>query len=143
FSTGMSFGRGDTLLNLAGTVSLFRNDIDTLTIENPLFVNLNTITGILPTSVTSARYDLHPNNTYQNVRAELARRWPSLAGSRLTGVVWVARYRQNDDLIPWTASSLTRGVINGVPTADVRNTTAALTKATTHATLEPPLADAG
>ena len=143
FSTGMSFGRGDTLLNLAGTVSLFRNDIDTLTIENPLFVNLNTITGILPTSVTSARYDLHPNNTYQNVRAELARRWPSLAGSRLTGVVSVARYRQNDDLIPWTASSLTGGVINGVPATDVWNTTAALTKTTADATIDTLLVDVG
>lgn len=142
-TTGVQYARNNTQLNVQASVSLFRSDIDTLTVENPLFVTLNTIANVPATSFTQARYDMHPDNTYFNVRVDAAHRMPSLAGSRVTGVVSLSRYRQNDALIPWTTASLAGGTINGVPTADVWNVATALTKTTTDATIDTTLVDVG
>lgn len=142
-STGVQLATDATQLNVQGSVSLFRNDIDTLTVENPLFVTLNTITGVPANAFTSARYDLHPDNTAQNLRAEVARRLPSIADSRLTGVISLSRFRQNDALIPWTTSPLAGGTINGVSTTNMWNTAASLTRPTADAAIDTMLVNLG
>ncbi|MCC7010009.1 MAG: MtrB/PioB family outer membrane beta-barrel protein [Acidobacteria bacterium] len=141
--TGLTFARGLTNLNVQATASFFTGGIDTLTIQNPLFVTLNTITGVPASSFTQARYAMPPDNRYYNVRAELARSQPALAASRFTGLVSIARFQQNDDLLPWTAEPLTAGVINGVSAANRWNTTDALTRKTSGAEIDTTLVDLG
>lgn len=142
-TTGLHWVRRDTQVNLLGAVSHFRSDVDTLTIENPLFVTLNTITGVPATAFTAARFDMHPGNTAYNARVDAAHRLPSFAGSRLSGVFSVSRYRQDDALMPWTTLPLTGGAINGVPTDGMWNTTAALTRTMAGARLDTTLVDLG
>lgn len=141
--TGVQFARGHTQVNAQGTVSLFSSGIDILAVGNPLFVSLNTIAGVPPTAFTDARFDLHPDNTYTNIRAEIAHRLPELAGSRVTGVISLSRYQQNDALTPWTSLSLAGGTINGVPTGNVWNQVASLTKAAADARIDTTLVDLG
>jgi len=140
---GVQYAHGRTSLNVQAWGSWFANEIDVLTIENPLFISVNSITGVPATSFTQARFDMHPDNRYYNVRADVSHRVPALANSRFTGVISRSRFRQDDPLQPWTTNTLVGGTINGVPTANVWNTTAALTKASTDGTIDTTLVDVG
>lgn len=142
-TTGLTFARGLTNLNLQATASFFNGGLDTFTIQNPLFVTLNTITGVPASAVTEARYVAAPDNRYYNVRGELSRRQPQLANSRFTGLVSIARLQQNAPLVPWTANALTGGLINGVATTNMWNTTGALTRTNAGARIDTTLVDAG
>ena len=81
------------------------------------------------TTFTQGQFDLYPSNDYYNVKGEFARKFPKFLKSRITGVVSLARSQQNDNLIPSAIEPLTGGTINGVPTANVWNTTASLSQA--------------
>ncbi len=141
--TGFQFADELSSFNVQASISLFRNDIDTLTFDNPLFINTNTITGVPPTTFTQGQIDLYPDNEYYNLKGEYARRLPNFYDGRFTGVVSLSTMRQNDDLIPWTRYSLTGGAINGVPTDDNWNTPAALTKQSADARIDTRLVDIG
>ena len=97
-SAGAQWHRGHTSLNLLASASLFRNNIDTMTVDNPMFVAA--ANGIA--SFPRARFDLYPDNELYNVKAEFAHAMPGLARARFTAVVSLASSRQNDALIPST-----------------------------------------
>jgi hypothetical protein len=139
---GVTYSRGRTNLNLAATAAWFRNDIDVLTVENPLFITVSSVANVPATTFTRGRFDMHPDNHMVNVRADLAHAVPSLAQSRFTAVASQTRYRQNDPLQPWTELSLAGGLINGVSTTNVWNTADALTRTTADATIDTTLFDA-
>ena len=114
-----------------------------MTFQNPLFITTNTIAGVPATTFTQGQFDLYPSNDYYNVKGEFARKFPKFLKSRVTGVVSLARSQQNDNLIPSAIEPLTGGTINGVPTANVWNTTASLSRLSADARIDTTLADVG
>jgi hypothetical protein len=140
---GLQFAGTQTNLTVQTSASMYRNDVDTMTFENPLFITTNTIAGIAPTTFTQGQFDLYPNNNYFNVRAEIAQKLPAFFKSRVTGLVAFGRSSQNDALIPWAIDPLTGGTINGVTTAGMWNTTTALSQTTADRQIDMQLADVG
>ncbi|MBU0620975.1 MAG: MtrB/PioB family outer membrane beta-barrel protein [Gammaproteobacteria bacterium] len=108
FLAGMNYADEVNSANLTVAASLFRNNIDTMKVENPMF--LAAANGIA--SFPHAIYDLYPNNDYLNVKGEYARELPELMKGRFTGVVSVSQSKQNDNLIPSTSYS--GAAVNGV-----------------------------
>jgi MtrB/PioB family decaheme-associated outer membrane protein len=121
--------------------SFFRNDLGTMTVQNPLTITTNTIANVPATTFTFARFDSDPDNDYYKAKAEYARALPALWNGRLTATVAAARSKQNDALIEPTLLPLTGGTINGIPAANVWNTTAALTKQNADAEIDTTLAN--
>jgi len=140
---GLRYDDGKNNLNLQTHASLFRNNAGIMSFENPLFINTNTITGVPQTTFKDGRYDLYPDNDYYNILAEYGRSFQDAFNSRLTAVGSVSRMRQNDDLIAPTTLSLERGMINGVSTTDVWNTTRALSKQSADAEIDTMLLSLG
>ncbi|MGB0128663.1 MAG: MtrB/PioB family outer membrane beta-barrel protein, partial [Rhodocyclaceae bacterium] len=140
---GVQFADTLNSLNLQLSASLFRNNIDTLTIQNPLTITTNTITGVPASRFTQARYDLYPDNDYFNLKGEYARRLPEFFNGRVTALAAVSKFKQNDNLIAPSPFSLAGGTINGVSAANVWNTTAALTKQSADAEINTRLAELG
>lgn len=140
---GLQFAGTQTNLTVQASASVFRNDIDTLMFENPLFIQTNTIAGVAPTTFTQGQLDLYPSNNYFNFRAEVAHKLPAFFRSRVTGVIALGRSRQDDALIPWAIEPLTGGTINGVPTNGMWNTTAALSQTSADRRIDTQLADVG
>jgi hypothetical protein len=107
---GVQWSDARTSVNVAAMASLFRNNIGTLTIDNPLFLAAANGVSRFPQAVI----DLHPDNDFYNLKAEFAHAVPELAKARLTGVVSLSSSRQNDALIPSTPyADATVGGIGG------------------------------
>jgi hypothetical protein len=140
---GLQFTNALTSVNLQASASFFKNDIDTLMFQNPLFITTNTIAGVPSTTFTQGQLDLYPSNDYFNLRGEFARKFPKFLKSRVTGVVARARLQQNDNLIPWAIEPLTGGTINGVSTTNMWNTTTSLSRLSANARIDTTLADLG
>jgi len=140
---GLRYADELNALNLEAHVSMFRNNINTMRFQNPLLITTNTIVGITPQTFTAGVYDLYPDNDFYNLRAEYARSLPDFYRGRVTGVVSWSRMKQNDDLIAPTDYSLAGGTINGVPTDNVWNTTAALSRDSAEAEIDNLLLDLG
>jgi hypothetical protein len=140
---GLQFANALTNVSLQAAASFFQNDIDTMLFQNPLFITTNTIAGVPATTFTQGQFDLYPSNEYYNVKGEFARKFPKLLKSRVTGVVSLARSQQNDNLIPSAIEPLTGGTINGVPTVNVWNTTASLSRLSADARIDTMLVDVG
>lgn len=140
---GLQFAGTQTSLTLQATASVFRNDIDTLTFDNPLFITTNTIAGISPTTFTQGQIDLYPDNNAYNLRAEIAHKIPRFLKSRFTGVLALGRSRQDDALIPWAIDPLAGGTINGVSTTGLWNTTGALSQMSADRQIDTRLANFG
>jgi Putative outer membrane beta-barrel porin, MtrB/PioB len=138
---GLQLVGTQTNLTLQASASLFRNDIDTMAFENPLFITTNTIAGVAPTTFTQGQFDLYPDNSYVDIRAEIAHKLPRFFKSRVTGTVALGRSRQDDALIPWAIEPLTGGTINGVSTTGMWNTTAALSQTSADLRIGTRLAD--
>jgi hypothetical protein len=140
---GLQYATPLTSLTVQAAGSFFRNDIDTLTFQNPLFIATNTIQGVPSTTFTQGQFDLYPGNDYYNLKGEFARRFPKFLKSRITGVASFARSQQSDNLIPWAIEPLTGGTINGVSTANMWNTASSLSRLSTDARIDTTLADVG
>jgi MtrB/PioB family decaheme-associated outer membrane protein len=138
---GLQYNDSQTSFNLQLSGSLFRNGIDTMSVQNPLTIAPFGIQGVSPQTFTAGHFDLYPDNDYYKVKAEYGRLLPSLWNGRLTASVAWTRSTQNDNLIAPTMLPLTGGTINGVPTANVWNTTAALTQTTANAQIDSTLAN--
>ncbi len=143
FLAGLRFDDGLNNLNLQAEASLFRNRTGTMTFENPLFITTNTILGVPPTTFTSGRYDLYPDNDYYNILGEYGRNFPDFYKARLTAVASLAWMKQDDDLIAPTTFSLAGGNINGVSTENVWNTTRANSKQSADAEINTQLFSLG
>jgi hypothetical protein len=127
--------------NLELSGSMYRNDINTYIVQNPLTITTNTIVGVPASTFTFARFDADPDNDYFKAKAEYARALPALWNGRFTASVAVARSSQDDALIEPTLLPLTGGTINNVSTANVWNTTAALTRQNADAEIDTTLAN--
>jgi hypothetical protein len=140
---GLNFANTLTNVTLQVAASFFKNDIDTETFQNPLFITTNTIQGIAATTYTQGQFDLYPSNHYYNVRGEFGQKLPRLLNGRLTGLLSFARSQQNDNLIPWAIEPLTGGTVNGVSTTNVWNTVASLSRPSADARIDTKLFDVG
>ena len=95
--------------NLAGNISLFRNNIDTLTWENPFDIGVFGAPPSNAPNIRRGRFDLYPDNEAYNIKADYAEAFPSFHRSRLTASASVGRMRQNDALIPPAVNTGTAG----------------------------------
>ena len=142
---GTQFSDDRTSFNLRVSASFFRNNIDTLRIDNPLFITLNGTTGLSSTIFRQARYDTAPDNAHYNVKGEYARAFPELMRGSFTATVAAGTMRQNDNLIAPTEYALTGGTVTagGASLANAWNTTGALSRQTADARIDTLLADLG
>jgi MtrB/PioB family decaheme-associated outer membrane protein len=136
---GLQFADNDSHLNLSLSASLFRNDIDTLTWENPF---RHAVGALL---IPGGRTDLYPDNDAYHARMEYARTLPAFFHGRFNATVALGTMRQNDNLLPPTATSGT-GVslgsgFNG--NFNLWNTTAALSQPSANARIDTRLVDLG
>ena len=143
FVAGLQMAKEQTHLTIQASASMFRNAVDTLTFQNPLFITTNTIAGVPSTTFTEGQLDLYPDNGAFNVRAEVAHKVPGFFRSRFTGIVALGRFSQNDAILPWAIQPLTGGTINGVSTTDAWNSTAALSQTAADRQIDTVLADVG
>jgi hypothetical protein len=117
--------------------SWFRNNIDTLTIENPMGVwAAAPPAGSGLTSYQQARFDLYPGNDYYNMRGEYARTLP-FWNSRFTATGALAQSIQDDSLIPFSVNPVSAGGL------DNWNTTGSLSKQTADARISTKLLNLG
>ena len=125
---GVRYADAVSAFNLRASASFFRNEIDTLTFQNPLFITLNGSTGLRPNSFTSGRFDLAPDNEHYHVKGEYSRVLPSFFRGTFTAAVALGSMRQNDPLLAPTEFALTGGTVTagGATLANVWNTPAAL-----------------
>ncbi len=142
---GASYADALSSLNIRASASFFRNHIDTMTFQNPLYVTLNGSSGLSPTSFTTGRYDLAPDNEAYNVKAEYARSIPDFYRSKFTATLAVGTMRQNANLIPSSEYSLAGGTTSpgGVSLANVWNTPEGLSRQSAEARIDTLLADVG
>lgn len=100
---GLSYADVLNALNLKASASLFRNDIDTLTFQEPYRIpppaGLTLPAGAL---FTQGRLDLVPNNDAFNLSAEYSGQLPNFFDGRLTAVLAVGTARQDDNLLPYS-----------------------------------------
>jgi hypothetical protein len=145
FLAGVQFNGAANSFNLRASASFFRNDLDTMTIQNPLFVTLNGSTGLSPRTFTQGRFDLVPNNEHYNVKGEYAHALPDLYRGNFTAAVALGSMRQNDSLIAPTEFPLTGGTVTagGASLANAWNTTDALSRQSANARIDTRLADVG
>ena len=124
-------------LNVALTSSMFHNRVDTLTIENPMFLAPGAgITGV--GSYHHAVFDLYPDNKYYNAKAEYARTLPNFFQGQFTAVVSTSSSQQNERLIPYAPYAGL--VVNGVAGGSW-NTTASLSRPTAGTRIDSDLVD--
>lgn len=136
---GLQYADSLSSFNLTLSASLFRNDIDALTWENP-FRHAN---GSL--SITGGRLDLYPDNDAYNAKMEYARALPAFFNGRFNAAVALGSMRQNDKLLPPTMTSGTGGAPRGGFDGNFNqwNTTAALSQQTANADIDTRLVDLG
>lgn len=97
---GMYYADQLTNFNMQASVSLFRNEIDTMKFENPH--RTAAANGLPAGAFTTGQFDLYPDNDAYNVKAEYARRLPDFMNGRVTALVSLGSTRQNDNLHPYT-----------------------------------------
>lgn len=124
--------------NAQAAASFFRNNIDTLTFENPMFVAA--ANGLAAGSFGTGRFDLHPDNDYFNLKGEYARRFPAFYNARFTALASASQLRQNDNLLPSTPYP--GAIVNGVA-GGAWDTTASLSRQTAGAKIDTRLIDLG
>ncbi len=95
---GLEWNRGLTSVNLQASASLFRNNVGTMTVDNPILIAA--ANGI--TRFPRVTYDLYPDNDAYTLKGEVAHAVPAWANARFTALVSATRMRQNDALIPYT-----------------------------------------
>src|SRR4029453_1944487 len=144
-AAGVSYRDPRQSFNMRVSASLFRNNIDTMTFQNPLTVALSGTSGLSPDVFTAGRYDLAPDNDYYQVRGEYARSFPDFYQSRFTAVGSVSSARQNDRLIAPTLFPLTGGanIATATSLANNWNTTDALIRPNADARTDITLIDLG
>jgi hypothetical protein len=143
FITGARYTDSANSVNLQASASIFRNNLDTMTFDNPLFVTLNGTTGLTSNGFTQGRFDLVPGNEHYNVKAEYGRALPDFYKGNFTATAALGTMRQDDALIPPSLYSLAGGTVtaDGVSLANNWNTTSALSKQSADARIDTRLAN--
>lgn len=143
FLAGLSHAGELSMFNLRFSASLFTNHIDTLTFQEPY--RLASGAGITTTpaagAFTQGRFDLAPDNTAYNARAEYTRKLPDFLNGSFTAVLSGGKWRQDDSLVPYTTiPNLTLANVTLLPGGGW-DTTGALSRRTADATIDTRLAD--
>lgn len=144
FLAGLRIVEGQDRLNLTVNVSLFRNDIKSLTWENPFRIGFPG-NNFFATGIDQGRFALSPDNDYYNVKAEYGRVQLPMDGE-LTALVSLGRMRQNDDLLAPTVNANIKNSFGGdtlVPNSANWATTDGLSQKTANARIDTALADLG
>jgi len=101
---GVLYADAVTTFNVRLSASLFRNNIDTVTFQEPLRIASAAGTTTVPATgaFTQGRFDLAPSNQAYNARVEYTRALPSFLRGNFNAVVAAGTLRQDDNLIPYT-----------------------------------------
>lgn len=136
FLAGIQFSDALNSANLQASASLFRNNVGTMTVDNPMFIAAANGIASFPRAV----FDLYPDNDYYNLKGEYARELPDLMKGRFTGVVSASQSKQNDNLIPSTpyAGASVNGIAGGA-----WDTVASLSQPKANLKVDIKLADLG
>ncbi|HET7833436.1 MAG TPA: MtrB/PioB family outer membrane beta-barrel protein [Gallionella sp.] len=95
FLAGLQYSEGLTQANLRASVSLFRNNIGTLNVQDFLLSEI-----VNNGAVQTATYDLYPDNKAFNLKGEFARDLPDFFKGRfVAGLTWGTN-REDDALLP-------------------------------------------
>lgn len=142
-SGGLQYADPLNSFNLRASASFFRNAIDTMSFENPLYISLNGSSGLSPTTFTQGRFVLPPDNEHYNLKGEYSRAFPDFHKANLTATVAFGSTRQDDALYAPTQYPLTGGRVTdgGVSLANNWNTTDALTRSSADSRIDTRLAD--
>ena len=135
FIAGLQFSDGRNSLNASVSASMFRNHIDTLTIENPMFLTPANGINAFPRAV----FDLYPGQQFLQHQGRVRPTMPKFWNGNFTLLASSSSSRQNDRLIPSTPYA--GAVVNGV-TGGSWDTTASLSRQTAGARIDSKLADA-
>jgi hypothetical protein len=93
FLAGLSYTDSLTQVNVRASASIFRNNISTLTVQQP-WLSTNTLLGAAQTAI----FDLYPDNEAFNLKGEFARILPDFYKGRLTANASWGTSRQDDTL---------------------------------------------
>jgi hypothetical protein len=142
-SAGAQYSDPVNTFNIRASASFFRNKVDTLTFENPIFITLNGSNGLNPSTFTQGRFALAPDNQHYNVRAEYARALPEFFRGNLAATVSLGSMRQDENLLPPTTFALTGGSVaaGGVSLANAWNTPNALSRQSADLKADTSMAD--
>lgn len=139
---GLTYADGLNALNLSLSASFFRNNINSLTYENPWGTvatsGVTAANGGFPTQTV----DLYPNNDAYNLKGEYSRLLPNFYKGRFTAVVSLSSSRQGDALLPYT-NNANLNAVTGVTAGTQWNTTASLSKPNAGARIDTQLIDLG
>ena len=141
FLAGLEYASGLNRFNLKATASVFRNNVDTMTFDNPLFITLNGSTGLTSSQFPQGRFDLAPGNEHYHLKGEYGRSLPGLYQGNFTATVALGTMRQDDALIPPSPYTLAGGTAQGVSLANNWNTVSALSRQSADARVDTRMAD--
>ena len=150
--TGLQYVDSLTQVNLRASLSMFRNGIKTLNVQDPLMSEANA-NG----AMQGGTFALNPDNNAFNLKGEFARQLPDLYKGRFTAAVSWGTNRQNDDLLapisPYQNAQLSAAGITNLIGANPGyaasglvsnwNTTAALSQPTAKQRIDNKLIDLG
>jgi MtrB/PioB family decaheme-associated outer membrane protein len=139
FVAGVNWATDRTSVNVHASASLFRNNVGTMTIDNPMFLPAANGISAFPRAV----YDLYPDNDAYNLKGEVSHAFGGVWSPRFTGVYSATRYRQNDALIPSTpypGAAVATTPVSVLP-AGQWDTTASLSRQTADQRLDTQLID--
>ena len=139
---GLMYSDGLSALNLRFSASLFKNNIDTLTYQEPY--RIPPPAGVTTTpaagAYTQGRMDLAPSNQAYNLRAEFTRKLPDFHRGYFTAVLSAGEWRQDDALVPYTNVPVALANVNVLPGGGW-DTVGSLSRRTADAKIETRLAD--
>jgi hypothetical protein len=92
---GLQYVDSLTQANLRASLSLFRNNISTLNVRDPMLSEVSSNAAI-----QTATYDLYPDNNAFNLKGEFARELPDFYKGRFNGAISWGTSRQDDSLLP-------------------------------------------
>ena len=140
FLAGIQYSDELNSATLQASASLFRNNVGTMTVDNPMFLALPAgVTGIVG-GFPRAVFDLYPDNDYYNFKGEYARELPDMMKGRFTGVVSLSQSKQNDNLIPSTPYA---GAVVNTAAGGAWDTIASLSQPTANLKVDIKMADFG
>ncbi|HET9024565.1 MAG TPA: MtrB/PioB family outer membrane beta-barrel protein, partial [Burkholderiaceae bacterium] len=126
--------------NIELSAALFRNQVGTMTFENPLTISPSSIAGIGANAFTQGRFASDPDNDYTSARLDLARSFPDWFNARFSASLALGRTRQNETLLAPTSLALTGASLNGIAADGLWNSAAALTRGNADARIDTRLA---
>jgi hypothetical protein len=143
FVAGAHYRDAVNRFNVQATASIFRNNVDAMTFDNPLYVSLNGVTGLTSNSFTHGRFDLAPGNEHYHLKGEYGRSLPGFYKANFTATAALGSMRQDEALLPPSPYALTGGAAQGVSLANNWNTASALSRPSADARIDTRLADLG